>query len=98
MKKVIMFLLLAVIAVGASAQSKNNEGTYESELSKDALWVNLKTWVSSNITSYKHSVDMEDKTMGAMVVNFTTEKENFIISCCSLLDHSLHAWFCCLQT
>ena len=28
MKKVIMFLLLAVIAVGASAQSKNNEGTY----------------------------------------------------------------------
>ena len=80
MKKVIMFLLLAVIAVGASAQSKNNEGTYESELSKDVLWSNLKTWVSSNITSYKHSVDMEDKTMGAMVVNFTTEKESFIIA------------------
>ena len=38
-------------------------------LSKAVLWINLKKWVSSNFSSYKHVVDMEDKKQPINIKN-----------------------------
>ena len=45
-------------------------------LSKAVLWINLKKWVSSNFSSYKHVVDMEDKDAGILIVKWNSNKEN----------------------
>ena len=45
-------------------------------LSKSVLWINLKKWISSTFSSYKHVVDMEDKDAGIVVVKWNSNLEN----------------------
>lgn len=45
-------------------------------LSKTELWLNVKKWISSNFSSYKHVVDVEDKDAGILVVKWNSDVEN----------------------
>lgn len=52
------------------------EEVVQVELSKTVLWINLKKWISSNFSSYKYVVDMEDKDAGILVVKWNTVDEH----------------------
>ena len=43
-----------------------------SQLSKSELWINAKKWISSSFRNYKHTVDMEDKESGTIILKFTS--------------------------
>ena len=91
MNKVFLLLLFSFCILNADAkceakstQIANNleedgfeyEEVVSVELSKAVLWVNLKKWISSNFSSYKHVVDMEDKDAGVLVVKWNTAEEH----------------------
>lgn len=40
------------------------------DLNKSSLWSNLKQWISKEFTSYKYTVDMEDKEGGTLIIKF----------------------------
>ena len=42
----------------------------ECHLNKSVLWSNLKRWISKKFTSYKYTVDMEDKEGGTLIIKF----------------------------
>lgn len=90
MKKILFSLLLAVIAVGASAReiagvvftttandcnSDSDKKVIECNLSKAKLWTNLKKWIAKEFVSYKYSVDMEDREGGTIVIKFNSYEE-----------------------
>lgn len=75
MKKFLIIVLLTVIAVGVHAQSVSEnsiteERVVECNLSKDKLWANLKKWIAKEFVSYKHTVDMEDRESGTIILKF----------------------------
>ena len=85
MKKLLLLLTILIIGIGESvAQSSANgigatEGVYESSMTKAQLWSNLKRWVATSFGSYKHTVDMEDKEAGTMIIKFNSFDERFKI-------------------
>lgn len=59
-----------------NAHPFNNEPKEEiinCNLTKDALWSNLKLWVSTFFNSYKYTVDMEDKESGRLILKYNTK-------------------------
>lgn len=42
----------------------------ECQASQSSLWINLKKWVSGSFGSYKHTVDLEDKESGTLIIKF----------------------------
>lgn len=76
MRKILLLsiALLLSLSAGAQAGSFGKAGVYEivvnCDLDKAQLWSNLKRWVSVTFVSYKHTVDMEDKEAGSMVVKY----------------------------
>jgi len=82
MNKLITTLAALLIFVGlANAQTQDvwgqPEGVYESSLTKDQLWSNLKRCIATSFKSYKHTVDMEDKEAGTMIIKFNSFDESF---------------------
>jgi len=77
MRKILLLSIALLLTMGASAQVVSDgtkDGVYvevvNSELSKVQLWSNLKRWVATTFVSYKHTVDMEDKDAGTMIVKY----------------------------
>lgn len=82
MKRLLTILAVLLISVGvANAQTQEvwgqPEGLFETSLTKDQLWSNLKRWVATSFKSYKHTVDMEDKDAGTMIIKFNSFDESF---------------------
>lgn len=80
MRKILLAMMLAVIAVGANAQGTGNPldesgRIVQCNLSKDKLWSNLKKWVAKEFVSYKYTVDMEDKDAGTLILKFNNFDE-----------------------
>lgn len=78
MRKILPIVCALFLSVGASAQVVSygtKDGVYEEIVNcnsnKSLLWSNLKRWVAVSFVSYKHTVDMEDKESGTMVVKFS---------------------------
>lgn len=74
-KKIVLISSLCFVCVMiANAQSEENKNSFAyeeivtSDLSKEALWINLKKWISSSFSSYQHVVDMEDKEAGVLII------------------------------
>lgn len=79
MKKIFVLIAIVMLSVASYAQTTNDDfGTFEKvvqvELSKAALWRNLKTWVSTSFRSYKHTVDVEDQETGTLILKFSSSQ------------------------
>ena len=74
MKKILLFMTVLMVAVCANAQEKYDYGLDEvvqtSDYNKSILWSNLKRWISKSFTSYKYTVDMEDRESGTIIIKF----------------------------
>ena len=62
-----------------TTQSTQIDGEFGSEvkivttqLSKSELWINAKKWISSSFNNYKHTVDMEDKESGTIILKINS--------------------------
>jgi len=42
----------------------------QTQLTKSEMWINAKKWISSSFKDYKHTVDMEDKESGTIILKF----------------------------
>ncbi len=42
----------------------------QTQLTKSEMWINAKEWISSSFKDYKHTVDMEDKESGTIILKF----------------------------
>jgi len=77
-------LLLSIallLSMSAGAQVKSygtKDGVYEEivncELTKAQLWSNLKRWIATSFVSYKHTVDMEDREAGTVIVKYNIKE------------------------
>lgn len=61
---------IAQISPNASMFGNESEVVL-TELSKSEMWINAKKWISSSFKDYKHTVDMEDKESGTIIIKFT---------------------------
>lgn len=50
--------------------STDTEYIINNSLSKSAMWINLKKWISSTFNSYKCVVDLEDKENGVIIIKW----------------------------
>ena len=82
MKRIFIAALICIVgAMFAKAQGEPDFSGFEteekvtSELTKSSLWINLKKWVSSSFSSYKHVVDMEDKDAGVLIIKLKSGLE-----------------------
>lgn len=57
-------------SVVSSEYNDEKEFVIPTQLTKNAMWINLKKWVSSTFNSYKHVVDLEDKESGVLIVKW----------------------------
>ncbi len=87
MKKCLLFLSFLLMSIVINAQSDFKEEVIETTLNKNAMWINLKKWVSSNFNSYKYVVDLEDEDNGVLIVKYKSS-----VSCLSkILDISMES-------
>lgn len=54
-----------------SGEYGNEFEVVHTQLSKSEMWINAKKWISSSFKDYKHTVDMEDKESGTIIMKFT---------------------------
>lgn len=66
----------------SSKYSDNKEIVVPTQLTKSAMWINLKKWVSSTFKSYKYVVDLEDKESGVLILKWNANIPNATISDC----------------
>lgn len=57
-------------SVDRSKYNEDKEFVIQTQLTKNAMWINLKKWVSSTFNSYKHVVDLEDKEGGILIIKW----------------------------
>ena len=90
MKRYFIIYLLALITLGAKAQSdlfiEDNWKVVSTNNNKATLWGNLKRWISEEFSSYEYTVDMEDKEEGMIIVKISTYENYF------LKFHGLHMY------
>ena len=90
MKRYFIIYLLALITLGAKAQSdlfiEDNWKVVSTNNNKATLWGNLKRWISEEFSSYEYTVDMEDKEEGMILVKISTYENYF------LKFHGLHMY------
>ena len=82
MKRYFFIYLLALITLGAKAQSdlfiEDNWKVVSTNNNKATLWGNLKRWISEEFSSYEYTVDMEDKEEGMILVKISTYENYFL--------------------
>ena len=82
MKRYFFIYLLALITLGAKAQSdlfiEDNWKVVSTNNNKATLWGNLKRWISDEFSSYEYTVDMEDKEEGMIIVKISTYENYFL--------------------
>jgi len=63
-------------SVAQNAQSGGEYGNefevVQTQLTKSEMWINAKKWISSSFKDYKHTVDMEDKESGTIIIKFAS--------------------------
>ena len=70
MKKILLFFAGLLFSVSAYSQQDNYfiQKVVETPLSKEAMWTNLKKWVSATFNNSKYVVDFEDKDAGLLTI------------------------------